>query len=177
MSSPSAIAGVTEGATGAGSLLSAFGSLSSGSANQSMYNYQSGIANLNQQIDLQNATFATQQGEQQAQQAGLKQATQMGQIKVSQASSGFDVNSGYNKQVQDSQRHLNQLDTDVIRSNAARTAYGYTEQATVAGAQAQLYSQAGANAMSAGEIGAASSILGGVSSVSSEWLKYNQVAS
>jgi hypothetical protein len=165
------------GATAGGSIMSAFGSLASGEANKSMYDYQSGIAKLNQQIDLQNATFATQQGEQQAQQYGLKAGQQMGQIKTAQASSGFDVNSGSNAQVRTSQAHLNSLDTDVIRSNAAKTAYNYTEQASVAGAQAQLYTMAGTNAMAAGEIGFGSSILGGVGSVSSEWLKYNQVAS
>jgi hypothetical protein len=164
------------GATAGGSIMSAFGSLASGEANKSMYDYQSGIAKLNQQIDLQNATFATQQGEQQAQQYGLKAGQQMGQIKTAQASSGFDVNSGSNAQVRTSQAHLNSLDTDVIRSNAAKTAYNYTEQASVAGAQSQLYTMAGTNAMAAGEIGFGSSILGGVGSVSSEWLKYSQVS-
>jgi hypothetical protein len=175
MGSPTQIGSLGMGATAGGSLLSAFGSLSSGISNQSMYNYQSGIAKLNQQIDLQNAEFATQQGEQQSQQFGLKAGAQMGQIKVAQASSGFDVRSGSNAQVRSSQANLNTLDMNVIRSNAAKTAYGYTEQASVAGAQAQLYSMSGANALAAGAIGFGSSILGGIGSVSSEWLKGNQV--
>ena len=169
------LGGLSMGASSGGSLLSAFGSLSSGIANKGMYDYQSGIAKLNQQIDLQNAEFARQQGEQQSQQFGLKAGAQMGQIKVAQASSGFDVRSGSAAQVRSSQAQLNTLDMDVIRSNAAKTAYGYTEQAAVAGAQSKLYSMAGTNALAAGAIGFGSSILGGISSVSSEWLKGAQV--
>ena len=175
MASPAQIGGIGLGATGGGSMLSAFGSLASGISNQSMYNYQSGIARLNQQIDLQNAEYARQQGEQQAQQFGLKAGQQFGQIKVAQAASGFDVRGGSNAQVQASQRHLNSLDMDVIRSNAAKTAYNYETQGAVAGAQAKLYSMAGAQALAAGEIGFGTSILGGISSVSSEWLKGAQV--
>jgi hypothetical protein len=172
---PSSIGGAGLGATAGGAALSAFGSIGSGIANRQMFDYQAGIARLNQQIDLQNAQFATQTGEQQSLQFGLKAGQQMGQIKVAQASSGFDVNSGSAKAVQSSQRGLNLLDTDIIRSNAAKTAYGYTEQATVAGAQANLYTAAGSNAMTAGILGAGSSVLGGVGSVSSMWLQGQRV--
>lgn len=175
MGSPSQIAGAGMGAAAGGSILSAFGSLSSGVANSNMYNYQSGVAKLNQQIDTQNAEFARQTGEQQARQFGFKAAAQMGAIKVAQASGNFDVRSGSNKQVQDSQRALNTIDLDTIRSTAAKTAYGFTEQGAIAGSQASLYSSAAGNALAAGGIGAATSILGGASSVSSMWLKGNQV--
>lgn len=175
MGSPSQIGGAGIGATAGGSILSAFGSIGSGIANKDMYDYQSSIANLNKQIDLQNAEFSRQTGEQQAFQYGLKASQQMGQIKVAQASSGFDVNSGSAVAVRASQGKLNQLDNDIIRSNAAKTAYGYTEQATVAGAQADLYSMAGRNSMAAGVIGAGSSILGGAGSVSSMWLQGQRV--
>lgn len=175
MGNPSQIAGAGIGATAGGSILSAFGSLSSGIANSNMYNYQAGVAKLNQQIDAQNAEFAVQTGEQTAQQFGFKAAAQMGQIKVAQASAGFDVRGGSDAQVRASQQKLNSIDLDTIRSGAAKTAYGFTEQGAIAGAQAQLYSMAGSNALWAGAIGAGSSILGGASSVSSEWLKGQQV--
>ncbi|MDR3572259.1 MAG: hypothetical protein P4L50_00220 [Anaerolineaceae bacterium] len=169
------IAGLGAGATAGGSLLSAGGSIASGFANSSMFNYQASIARLNQQIDSQNAEFATQTGEQQALQFGLKARAQMGQIKASEASSGFDVRTGSNAQVQASQRGLNLLDADVIRSNAAKTAYNYETQGTVAGAQADLYTMAGSNALTAGFVGAGTSILGGAASVSNEWLKGQMV--
>lgn len=172
---PSQIGGAGLGATAGGSIFSAFGSIASGSANQDMYDYQASIARLNQQIDLQNAEYSRQVGEQQAQQYGVKAAQQMGAIKTAQAASNLDVNSGSAVQVRASQGKLAQLDTDVIRSNAAKTAYNYEIQGTLAGAQADLYSLAGADAMSAGFIGAGSSLLGGLGSVSSQWLQGQRV--
>lgn len=163
------------GATAGGSLLSAGGSIASGFANKSMYDYQASIAQLNQQIDLQNAEFSRQTGEQQALQSGMKSAQQLGQIKVAQAASGFDVRSGSNAQVQASQKQIAMMDQNQIRSNAAKTAYGFQEQATMAGAQADVYKAAGSNAMTAGIIGAGSSILGGAASVSNEWLQASKV--
>lgn len=172
---PSSLGAAGLGASGGGSILSAFGSIASGSANQDMYDYQASIARLNQQIDLQNAEYSHQVGEQQAAQYGLKAAQQMGGIKVAQAASNLDVNSGSAVQVRASQSKLNQLDTDVIRSNAAKTAYNYEVKATMDSAQANLYDMAGSNAFSAGLIGAGSSILGGIGSVSGQWLQGQKV--
>ena len=163
------------GATAGGGILSAFGALSSGIANKEMYDYQSSIAKMNQQIDQQNAEFATQTGEQQATISGMKTGQQIATTKVAQASSGFDVNSGSNKQVRESEAKVGAIDTDIIRSNAAKTAYGFEVQGAVAGAQSSVYSIAGDNALVAGGIGATSSILGAASSVSSQWLKGQQV--
>ncbi len=171
MGTPSQIGGLGMGATAGGSLMQGFGSLASGFANKDMYDYQASVAKLNQQIDLQNAQFARQQGEQQATTVGMKGAAQLAQIKVAQASGGFDVRGGSNAQVQASQHKITQLDTDIVRSNAAKTAYSYETQATVAGSQASLYKSAGTNAEEAGFMNFGTSILGGASSVSSEWLK------
>ena len=163
------------GGTAAGGLLSAFGSLMQGSSNKNMYDYQAGVARLNQQIANQNAEFAIQTGEQDATKFGLKAGERMGQIKTTQAASGLDVRSGSAVQVRQSQATLDQMDLDTIRSNAAKTAYNYKVQGTMAGAQAELYSQAGKNSVVAGGIGAASSILGSAASVSSEWLQGQRV--
>ena len=154
MNNPQQIAQLGLGATAAGAGLSAGGSISSGIAGSQQYTYQASIAKLNQQLDAQNEEFARQQGEQQAQQFGIKAGQQMGQIKASQASAGFDVTSGSNAQVRASQRTLNTLDTSIIRSNAAKTAYNYEVQGTIAGAQASMYSAASKNALLAGVIGA-----------------------
>jgi hypothetical protein len=175
MGTPSQIGGLGLGATAGGSLMQAFGGLASGFANKDMYDYQASIARLNEQIDKQNAEFAVQQGEQQALKVGMQGRFQAGQIKIGQASSGFDVNSGSNKQVQQSQHSMTMLDTDIVRSNASKTAYGFREQGAVAEAQSNLYTMAGNNAMEAGFMNFGTSILGGASSVSSEWLRGQQM--
>lgn len=169
------IGGAGMAATAGGGLLSAFGSISSGIANEGMYNYQASIAKINEQIDAQNAEYALQTGRQQNQQFGFKAGQQMGQIKTAEASSGFDVRSGSAAQVQASQRGLDRLDMEVLHSNAAKTAYNYEIQGTMEGAQASLYQKAGSNALAAGFVGAGSSLLGGAASVSSEWLQGQRV--
>ena len=168
------VAGFSIGSTIAGSLLGAQGAAQTGAANSQMYAYQAAIANLNQQIATQNQTFAVQTGDQQALSEGLKQSQQMGAIKAGQAASGFDIRSGSAAQVQASQQNINTIDTETIRSNAAKVAYGYQESGSVAGAQSQLYTSAASNAAQAGGINAAASILGGASSVSNMWLQGQQ---
>jgi hypothetical protein len=67
------------------------------------------------------------------------------------------------------------MDLTQIRSNAAKTAYDFSTKATMDLNQATLDTMAGANARTAGDINAASSILGTVGSVSSKWLQGKQM--
>lgn len=138
-----------------------------------MYNYQSQVAQINATIDKQNAEYASNQGEIQAQQYGEKASQQRGQIIAAQGASGLQVGTGSNAAVVASQKALTSLDLTQIRSNAAKTAYDYTTKSTFDTNQATLDTIAGANAAKAGDIGAASSILGTVGSVSSKWLQGN----
>lgn len=175
MASNSLFGDIGMGTTFLGGITSAIGAFVGGEAQQQMYNYQAGIAKLNAQIAQQNATYATQVGEIQATQAGLQGGQRLGQIKAAQGASGLDVNSGSAKQVQSSQQLITASDTAAIRSNAARTAYNYANQAVGFTAQANLDTVAGQNARLSGLIGAGSSLLGAASSVSSQWLRGQQL--
>ena len=166
-----ALGGVGIGATLLGSLTGMLGAQQTAAAQQQQFNYQAGVAQINQQIALQNADYARDQGEMQAEKTGLQAGQQMGQIKTSQASSGLDIRSGSALQVQQSQRTVTSMDLDTIRSNAAKTAYNYDVQAVQYGNQAQLYRMGGANAAAAGTINVATSFLGGVTGVSTKWLQ------
>lgn len=157
------------GATLAGGMLSAFGASKEGAATQSMYNYKAQVARINADIDRQNAAWARTKGEKEAGQYGLKAAQQRGQIVAAQGASGLDVNSGSNRDVQQSQEKIKDMDLSMIRENAAKIAYDYETKATMDENQATLDTMAGENAKSAGEIKAAGSILGTVSTVSSKW--------
>ncbi len=163
------------GSTIGGGLSSAIGSLMGGTAQQQYYDYQAGVARMNAQIAEQNASYAINVGEAQAQQEGLAGGQRMGKIIAGQAASGLDVNTGSNKQVQQSQVGLERLSQVGIRSTAAKTAYNYEVEAAGLSAQAAADVQAGKNAKTAGMIGAVSSILGSATSVSSEWLKGQQL--
>lgn len=168
-----AVGSVGLGASLAGGLMSAFGAYSSGQSQKQMYDYQSQVATLNAQIDKQNSEYASNQGEIQATQYGEKAAQQRGQIIVQQGASGIQVGTGSSADVVASQKKVTDLDLTQIRSNAAKTAFDFTTKAAADTNQATLDTMAGANAAKAGEIGAASSILGTVGSVSSKWLQGN----
>jgi hypothetical protein len=88
---------------------------------------------------------------------------------TAQSAGGLDVNSGSNKQVQQSQEKIKDIDMESIRSNAAKIAYDYDTKAVMDDNQAGLDVIAGKNAKDAGELGAISSIIGTVSGVSTKW--------
>ena len=163
------------GATFLGGLTSALGQFIGGIDQQQMYNYQSAVAKLNAQIANQNSEYATQVGELQATQAGLQGGQTMGRIKAAQSASGLNVNSGSASQVRASQKEATANTVAGIRSQAAKTAYNYQVEGVQYSSQAQLDTLAGKNARTAGMIGASSSLIGAASSVSSEWLRGQQL--
>ena len=129
----------------------------------------------NAAIAKQNQKYALDIGEQQAEKAGIAGAAQAGQIKAAQGASGVDVNYGSAKEVQSSQHLVSQMDMQTIRERAAKTAYDFSVQATNYENQAKGYSKAASNARTEGILGAVSSFIGTVGSVSSKWIQGNQL--
>ena len=162
-------------ATGAGAITSAIGAGAKGAADSAMYGYQSGMALLRKQIDLQNADYERNVGEVQAQQSGEKTAQEIGQTKAVQGAGNVDVNRGSAQLVRSTQLDIGQQNEGIIRSNAAHRAYGYDVQAATDQAQSDIYGMASQTAKTAGDIGVATSILGGAASVSSKWLQGTSV--
>ena len=159
------------GSTVLGGITSIFGDIAEGQAQKKAYDYQAGVARMRAQISEQNANYASDVGELQAGAYGYKAGQQLGMIKAVQGSHGLDVRSGSAAQVQASQKLISQTDMTAIRSNAAKTAFNYRQEAQQNVAQAGLDTMAGQNAVSASMIKADSSFLSTVSSVSSEWLQ------
>lgn len=157
------------GASLVGGLLSAQGAAQQGDAQQKMYNYRAKVAEINANINRQNAAWARDKGEIEGTMYGLKAAQRMGQIKQAQAGSGFDVNTGSNARVRESQSKIAQMDEAQIRDNATKIAYDYETRATMDQNQAQLDIMAGENAKLASKYKVAESIIGTVSTVSSKW--------
>lgn len=172
MAGPLAIVGM--GATVLGGVVGAVGAEGKGAADQAMYNYQAGVAQLNKKIALQNAEYTREAGAQQGYQSGLRTAQVVGQQKVAQSGSGIDVNTGSAKQVRTDTLALGEVDQQTIAKNVARRAYGYEVEAATKEAEAGADLVAGREARKAGDINAITSILGSVSSVSSKWLQGSQ---
>lgn len=157
------------GATLAGGLLSAFGTNKEGETTQQAYNYRAQVAKINADINRQNADWSRAKGETEALQYGMKAAQQRGAIRVAQAASGLDVNSGSNREVQRSQEKVKDVDLARIRANAAKVAYDYETKASMDENQASLDVMTGESAREASRIKATGSILGTVSTVASRW--------
>lgn len=172
MADPATMAITSTVLGGAGAGISAYGALTKGAADSAMYGYQQGIAQINQKIQKQNADYAIATGEVEAQQSGMKTAGQVSQTKVQQSASGLDVNSGSNVTVRDSETAIGQQNQDIIRSSAARKAYGFEVEGAQAEAQGNIYGMAAKTSQTAGILGAVSSIIGGAGSVASKWAQY-----
>jgi hypothetical protein len=171
---------IVGGAAGAGGgIFSALGGITSGEAGALSATaqgdtaaYQAQVARNNAIIAGYNATEAEQAGEQQAFATSMQGAQQGAKIKTSQAANNIDVNTGSAKDVQESQREVEQLNTETVLNNANLQAYGYRNQAAAftaeaglqtlaaneAGPAAELAEQGGALAAGAGLLGSASSI-------------------
>lgn len=169
------LAALSIGASALGAGTSAFGALQSGNANSKMYQYQAGVAKMNENIARSDADYTRAVGETEAQASGMKTRFTLGKIIAQQSGSGLDVNSGSNRDVQESEQAIGSHDESVIRSNAAKRAYGYEVEAANTSAQGEIYKASASQSKTAGAISAASSILGGVSSVSGKWLQAKQV--
>jgi hypothetical protein len=161
--------------TAIGVAVSAGGAIFKGMSQASMYGYQANIARMNADIARQNAVYESNLGEVQAQQQGMKTRAVIGQTKATQGASGLDLNSGSAVEVRASEAELGAEDQATIRSNAARRAYGFQVEAAQDTAQASLLDKASSNAEIGGFIDAGTSILGGGGSLSSRWLKANQI--
>jgi hypothetical protein len=155
----------------AGAAIGAGGALFKGFASSSMYGYQAQIAQMNAQIARQNSAYESALGETQAQQSGMKTRAIIAETKAGQGASGLDLTSGTSVEVRASEAELGAEDQSMIRSNAARRAYGYEVQASQDVAQANLDKAASSNSIISGLFDAGSSILGGGGGIASRWLK------
>lgn len=171
----SSVGGIGIGSNIFGGFFSGMGAGKQAAAQSQQFKYEASIARLRNQIDIQNAGYALQEGELQASQYGMQAAQRMGQIKAAQGASGLDVNSGSPQQVQQSQKLITGIDLDTIRTNAAKTAYSFDVQGAFDTAQANLYDMASADALKAGMINGFSSAIGTAGSVSSKWLQGQQM--
>lgn len=138
------------------------GAILGGISEQGAANAQSQIAKSNAEIARNNAELTSQAGETQASNLGFKNRAQMGAIKAGQASSGIDISSKSARDVRDSQQALGLLDTQTLRSNAAREAFGYKVKEREFRNEAKLATNRGKAAMIGAALSAASSLAGGV---------------
>lgn len=158
----------------ASAAVGAIGAMSQAQASSAAANYQAQVARVNQQIQTQNATYERQKGDVEAQQQDMKNKAMFGAQDAAMGASGFDLSSPSFLDTRESSRKLGRLDTLTTRNNAERRAHQFDVAAMNQGAQAELYTAQGKSSNLAGYIGAASSLIGGASSVATKWNAYKQ---
>jgi len=158
----------------AGGVIGAAGAEYQAGAQANMLNYQAAIARTNQQIAEQNAAYDRQKGEEDAWTQGQKTKAEVAGQRVAYAAGNLDVNVGSPANVRASTIALGQQNEAIVRSNAARKAYGDEIQAWSSGTEAQLDVMGAKTAKTAGDISALGSIVGGVSSFGSKWASAGQ---
>jgi hypothetical protein len=156
----------------AGAAVGAIGTYEQGMAQSKAMAYQAQVASNNAQIAQEQASLATQKGEQQATQIGLANRARQGSINAAMAANGVDVNSGSATNVKQSADILGMQDVQTARSNAAIENYGFRSQAMSYQAQSGLDTAEAKQAKQGAIWGAVGSLLGGAASAAgkfSDW--------
>jgi hypothetical protein len=135
-------------------------------------NYQAQVAQNNAAIAGQNEALTIQSGEVAVNNQQMKMRSAVANTKAGQAASGVDVNSGSFVSARAGEAELGMMDALNIRTGYARQAYSDAVTAMSDTAQAQLDTAEGAQAKTAGDIGAAGSLISGVSSAAGNWQRY-----
>lgn len=169
------MAGASIALAAGGSILSGIAAKRSADATASSYGYQSQIAGMNAQLQLQNRDWALQAGGTAAVQYGMKARADAGNIKVGQAASGISLDSDSSVNVRDSQKMITEMDTNTINTDTARKAYGFEVASATASAQSEMYSKASSDAKSGGNLAMMASLLSGSGSVASKWTEAKSV--
>jgi len=160
------------GASAVGAGVSAIGAMETGTAQNQAMLYQAGVAQQQAAINLQQSTREIMGGGLEAYQKGLKIAQQVGMQRV-----GFgagNIAGATPQRVVAGTIQQGQLAQQVIAGNAMNRAYRLQVAAASDEAQANLYKFEGAQAQTAGDIGATASILGGVGSVGTKAMQFGQ---
>jgi hypothetical protein len=167
-----AAAGIGLALSGLSTVMGAVGSIQQGQAASRQAEYQAQVARNNQTIASQNANYASNVGETQAQAQDLKNRAQLGVIEAAQSASGLSFDSPTLRDVREGSANVLRMDTLNTAQNAQLRARAYTAQAGNYGAEAGLQTAAAGDARRAGTFGAVSSILSGGSSFAEKWSRY-----
>lgn len=150
----------------AGTAISAFGAYSQGQSASASAGYNAQVAANNATVAKQNAQFAGAEGEQNTAAAAAKTRAAEGAILANQGASGVDVKNGSNVDVRESEAKIGMLNTLNVRSQAARTAYGYQTQSASDTGQQSLYQSQQSADQTAGYLNAGSTVIGGIGQAS-----------
>ena len=150
----------------------AVGAIGTAQANAANARYAAGVARNNQIIADQKAQRDAVAGQVAAQSQDFRNSARLGGILAAQSASGLDTSSTSSQEVRQSAEQLGRLDTETVYNNALLQVRSDQAAATGFEAQRRLDVSTANNASTAGLFSAGSSILGGASSFSDKWLRF-----
>lgn len=174
MAFPGILATIAGGTAVGGAVTSAIGSLFGGQAQANLMRYQAGVAEINAKIAKQDAAYAREAGEVEAQQVGMRTRAEVGATRAGIGAGNIDISSGSAARVIQSETAIGAENQAITRANAAKRAYGFEVKGAEDVAQAGAYRMGATTSLISGDIGATSSIIGAAGSVASKWLQAGQ---
>lgn len=158
----------------AGLAFSAYSAMNQSQATQDAANYNAAVARNNAQVAEWQANDAVERGNKAVQDHMRKAAALKGTQTASMAARGLDLSEGTPLNILTDTDLFAEIDSNTIKNNAAREAWGYRAQASNSRATGGLYDmQAGnQNPMLAG----AGTLLSGAGSVAEKWYQYRKVS-
>ncbi|HZX69768.1 MAG TPA: hypothetical protein VFE77_03035 [Rhodanobacter sp.] len=169
-----ALPAIAIAATVASTAMSAYGAYSQGQAQSAQAKYQQQVAQNNavmkQRAEVSTASQATVTETYQA----LQDAALKGRETAAEGASGTDVNQGSALNTTSNTAADAVLNQKTVAYNASMQEYDEAAQADYQQGQAGQFGAASQNALTAGTIGAAGSVLSGPGSVADKWYKFNQ---
>lgn len=160
------------GLTVLGALKGAQGARMQGKAEAGAARFNAAVASNNAIIARRNADLAAQEGTREVEQKQMETRAKLAAMSAAQGASGVDMNFGSSVDVRSSAAETGQLNAIDIRSNAARKAYGWQQNAADLDAQSGLYKSQAKYTEEAGEINAQTSLLGGLSAAGTGFGEY-----
>ena len=151
----------------ASTALAAYSAYSSAKARSAEAKYQAQVADNNKKVAEWKAGDAIHRGRIAENQHRLKVANLKGRQRSVLASSGTDANEDDAIDILADTAEIGELDSQTIRSNAQREAFGHRVAASNQGAQSSLLNMKAANQNPLLDTGSA--LFGGASSVASKW--------
>lgn len=155
------------GVMGAGTAVSAAGSIKQGNQQAAQARYQAAMAQNNAAIARQNAQDVVTAGKAEEQRQRIANSQQLGELRAGMGASGVDVGIGSALDASADQTMVGEVNALNVRDSWIRNQNNYLQQANDLENQAAMYSSAAKNAKSSGLWGAAGTLLTGAGRVGS----------
>jgi hypothetical protein len=162
-----AIASVASGVLGAA------GALYSGFSAKQAADYQAKVAMNNAKAAEDMRRTEIQRGLQEAQEQDMANAEKQGQTRAAMAASGFDINTGTQREIGVSQTVLGRTDSLRRAYSGELAGWKLRNQADSFRSEAEIAKYKGDSAMTSGMIGAGGSLIGGAGQFASKWPTFN----